>query len=220
MFKIAISHEIKEAWNSIAIASVQAKVKVKESPLELKTKIQQASDKVEKLTAIEDISKHPVLQDGRRAYKAFGKDPARYRISSEALLRRIVKGKGIYFVNNIVDINNLLSIQSAFPICAFDKSDIHPPVVFRIGKKDEEYEGIGRGVLNIEGLPVFADEKGSFGSPTSDSERVKIKESTTDLWMNIVSFSGNAKLEKWMLELRALLEEYAFAEDVHAEIID
>ena len=220
MFKVAISHEIKEAWNSIAIASVQARVKVKESPLELKTKIQKASDEVEKLTAIEDISKHPVLQDGRRAYKAFGKDPARYRISSDALLRRIVKGKGIYFVNNIVDINNLISIKSAFPICAFDKSDIHPPFVFRIGGKDEEYEGIGRGRLNIEGLPVFSDEKGSFGSPTSDSERVKIKESTTELWMNIVSFSGKAELEKWMLELRAFLEEYAFAEDVYTEIIE
>ena len=216
---IEISEEIKSLWPATAIGSITAEVSVKESDEDLKEALNKEAKKLRQSITIEEISELPQIQSGRKAYKAFGKAPARYRLSSEALLRRILKGQGMYFVNNIVEINNLLSIQSFHPICAFDREKIDYPIMFRLGKKDEIYNGIGRGQLNIENLPVFADCRGALGSPTSDSERVKITPHTTLLHMNIISFNGEETLSQHLNSLKKLLETYAEARDGEQSII-
>jgi len=215
---INISEEIRQKWSQTIIGAITARVTVIESPEKLKKLLSSTAEKINKRLKIEDISQLPPIKQGRKAYKAFGKDPARYRLASEALLRRILKGKGMYFVNNIVEINNLVSIESGFPICAFDLEKVHNPINFRIGKKDEPYQGIGRGTLNIENLPVFSDSGGAFGSPTSDSERVQITPETRWLNMNIVSFSGKENLEYYLEKLKKYLQEFAEAEEVECEI--
>jgi len=133
-------------------------------------------------------------------------------------LRRIVKDKGIYKINTIVDINNLLSITSFYSICAFDVSKLNPPIKFTIGTKEDEYYGIGRGLLNIENLPVFEDQLGKFGSPTSDSERVKITNETTLLSMNIISFSGDSELENYLNQLKEYLELFASGTNLETRV--
>jgi len=202
MLNIKISDQLKSKWNTIAIGSIQADIIVKPSDELLIEKLDAACNNFSNNHKVEDISQLKPINDSRKAYKAFGKDPARYRLSSEALLRRIVKEKGIYKINNIVDINNLLSITSYYSICAFDISKLQAPIEFTIGTKEDEYYGIGRGLLNIENLPVFEDQKGKFGSPTSDSERVKITNDTTSISMNIMSFSGIADIEFQLNQLK------------------
>ena len=127
MLDIKISDKLKSKWNNIVIGSIQAEIKVKPSGRELMEKLDFACNEFSNNHKVEDISKLKPINDSRKAYKAFGKDPARYRLSSEALLRRIVKEKGIYKINNIVDINNLLSITSYYSICAFDISKLQAP---------------------------------------------------------------------------------------------
>src|SRR5690606_16509774 len=100
-------------------------------------------------TKIEQISKIPAISASRKGYKACGKDPARYRLSAEALLRRVVNRNEIYQINNIVDVLNLISISSGFSIGGYDSDKIKGAVTFGIGEKDEPYTGIGRGELNI-----------------------------------------------------------------------
>jgi len=219
MLDITISDKLKSKWFNTAIGSLQANVVVKESNQILIDKLDNACSYFASKHKVEDISKIQVINNSRKAYKALGKDPARYRLSSEALLRRIVKEKGIYKINNIVDINNLVSIESFYSICAFDISKLNPPIKFTIGTKEDEYYGIGRGLLNIENLPVFEDQKGKFGSPTSDSERVKITDKTTSISMNIISFSGNIELELQLKKLKELLIEFAEAKNVESRII-
>ena len=216
---IEISEEIKSLWPATAIGSITAEVSVKESDEELKETLNREAKNLRQSKEVEEISKITQIQSGRKAYKAFGKAPARYRLSSEALLRRILKGQGMYFVNNIVEINNLVSIQSFQPICAFDREKINYPIIFRLGKKDESYYGIGRGELNIENLPVFADCLGALGSPTSDSERVKITPETKFLNMNIISFNGEETLSHHLNSLKKLLETYAEARSIDEQII-
>jgi DNA/RNA-binding domain of Phe-tRNA-synthetase-like protein len=216
---IEISEQIKSLWPATAIGSITAEVSVKESDEELKGTLSKEAEKLRQSTVVEEISQIPQIQAGRKAYKAFGKAPARYRLSSEALLRRSIKGQGMYFVNNIVEINNLVSIQSFHPICAFDREKIDYPIMFRLGKKNEIYHGIGRGELNIENLPVFADCRGALGSPTSDSERVKITPHTTLLHMNIVAFDGKDSLDQHLASLKQLLERYADAKNIEQSII-
>ena len=219
MLDIKISDQLKSKWNNIAIGSLQADIVVKSSDKLLIEKLDSACDNFASSHIVEDIAKLQVIADSRKAYRTLGKDPARYRLSSEALLRRIVKEKGVYKINNIVDINNLLSITSFYSICAFDVTKLNPPIEFTIGKKEDEYYGIGRGLLNIEDLPVFEDKLGKFGSPTSDSERVKITNDTTSISMNIVSFSGIANLDFYLKQLKDYLIQFAEAENIETEII-
>jgi len=171
------------------------------------------------LASLYDIPQIKALRD---AYKALGKDPTRYRGSQEALVRRILQGKGLYQINTIVDINNLISLETLHSVGSYDVDNLKPPVIFRIGKPGESYKGIGKGIVNIANLPVFVDEKGPFGSPTSDSERTMITLDTKKVMVVIISFSGQEHLKGQLQRTTNLLCNYAGAvrEKVEAAIIE
>ena len=214
MIEINIDPFLKEKCPTLVIGSINCEIQVRTSDNELIEELENVTKNIETNLKIQDISTLPPIREGRKAYKKLGKDPARYRLSSEALLRRILKGKGLTTVNNIVDINNLTSLKSYHPLCAFDSNQLQPPVIFTVGKEEDEYYGIGRGKLNIANMPVFEDKKGKFGTPTSDSERVKITDSTHSISMNIISFTGNEGLELYMNLLENYLVKYASANNV------
>lgn len=155
----------------------------------------------------------------RSGYKALGKDPARYRGSAEALLRRILSGKGFPQINSIVDIINLVSVESRLPIGLYDLSHVNGDILFRAGQAGETYKGIGKYDLNLEGLPVFCDQVGPHGSPTSDSERTMVTSSTTHIAAILISFGGTGALPSAAERMTALLETYAHARDIHFDII-
>ncbi len=138
---------------------------------------------------VADINSIPAIAATRQAYKACGKDPNRYRPSQEQMMRRIVRGLGLYHVNSLVDAGNQLSLITGCSIGCFDaeKIDGHS-LTLGIGLEGEPYEGIGRGPLNIAGLPVFRDRTGGIGTPTSDNERTKISLHTSRLVMTIHLF--------------------------------
>ena len=126
------------------------------------------------------LGEHPVAGGVRRLFKSAGIDPSRYRPSGEALVRRILKGQGLYHINCIVDINNICSIESLFPLGAYDREHIIGDVTVRLGASDEVYRGIGK-EINIAGKLVSADSEGAFGSPIADSDRTKIVEDTKEV---------------------------------------
>lgn len=218
MLEVKISDQIKYRIKNCVIATMQADVVVKSSNKILKDKLDNACETFAANHKIEDISKLRVIADSRKAYRTLGKDPSRYRLSSEALLRRIVKEKDIYKINNVVDMINLISITSHYSICAFDVSKVTPPVQFTIGTKEDRYYGIGRGLLNIENLPVFEDAKGKFGSPTSDSERTKITNQTSKVSMNIIAFNQEHGMEYWLEQLKIYLEKFAEGKNFEVRI--
>ena len=117
----------------------------------------------------------------RAMFRAWGLDPSKYRPSSEALLRRVVQGKGLYRVLNLVDIGNLGSIETGWPYGCYDRSRLHPPMTFRTGQAGETYEGIGKRVWHLANRPILADAEGPFGSPISDSTRTMITESARNV---------------------------------------
>ena len=166
------------------------------------------------------VNEIPNIKESRAAYKAFGKDPSRYRVSSEALIRRIGQGKGLYEVNTVVDVNNLISIESGFSAGSYDVEKLGDRLVFRIGKKGETYQGIGKDEVNIEALPVLSDEEGAIGSSTSDSRRAMITEDAREVLTLIYSFSDNQDLEKAMESGKKYLEAYAKAEDIQGWIVE
>jgi DNA/RNA-binding domain of Phe-tRNA-synthetase-like protein len=162
----------------------------------------------------------PNITATRAAYKALGKDPARYRGSAEALLRRVIAGKGSPQINAVVDVINLVSIESRLPIGLYDLAHVSGDIILRAGRAGETYKGIGKYDLNLEGLPVFCDALGPHGSPTSDSERTMVTAGTKQVVAAIISFGGKDPLERWAQRMVALLERYASARECEVSIVD
>lgn len=212
MYHISISEELKRKIEIINLGVLQCSVDVQESPEPLIDLLVATAAEIEKKEAIEDIARLPQVHATREAYKALGKKPARYRVSSEALHRRIVQGKGLYFINNVVDINNLISIKSGCGICLYDTDKIRGDIVFRIAGTGETYRGIGKYDLNLEKLPVFSDDLGAFGTPTSDSERTMITSSTKNVLFVMVSFQ-NDSLNPWLDQAEDLIRKFAKGKD-------
>ena len=161
----------------------------------------------------------PAVAATRAAYKALGKDPARYRPAAEALLRRVAQGKGLFAVNNVVEVNNLLSLETGFSIGSYDLATLEPPLLLRRGRPGEVYEGIGRGALNLDGLPVFVDARGPFGSPTSDSARSMVTTATGRVLMVLIGFAPVMVEATHLARAQALLEAHGAARVVDGGLV-
>lgn len=209
MKQIKISPGLKERVNHISIGSLRCNIDVEDSSRGLINEMQREAEGIKEKKTLEDIARIPEIHNTREAYKALGKKPARYRVSSEALHRRIIQGKGLYFINNAVDITNLISIRSGFGICLYDLEAIHGDITIRVAGKGETYHGIGKYKLNLENLPVFSDNSGPFGSPTSDSERTMIRPQTKWILFNIVSFSEKINMDYWLQQAEELFNTWA-----------
>jgi len=130
----------------------------------------------------EDVMELDSVRAVRQMFRAWGIDPARYRPSSEALLRRIAQGKGLYRISNVVDAGNLGSLETGWPYGLYNRALISGPVVFRAGLDGETYQGIGKQTWHLAGRPVLADDHGAFGSPISDSTRTMVTESAREIF--------------------------------------
>jgi DNA/RNA-binding domain of Phe-tRNA-synthetase-like protein len=166
----AIAPQFKAKISTVAFGWIMATVRNSEHNASLWQEIEAAAAPYRGMT-IEAARKFAPIKALRDAYRILGNDPTRYRGSNEALVRRITQGKDLYRVNTVVDVNNLVTLETLLSAGTFDLEFVRPPVVFRVGQPGEAYSGIGRGEIKIEGLPVFADQLGPFGSTTSDSER-------------------------------------------------
>jgi len=148
-----------------------------------------------------------------------GKDPARYRGSAEALLRRVIAGKGLPQINAVVDTINLVSLESRLPIGLYDLAHVQGEIVFRAGRAGETYKGIGKYDLNLEGLPVFCDALGPHGSPTSDSERTMVTSNTKHVLAVIISFGGKEGLDRWTQRMSDLFQRFAAGRGCETSLI-
>lgn len=218
---LVIDSHMKELWPAVRVGCLQYQVQVEKKNPELWAYLKKEIYKKAK-DAIFDygVNEIPNIKESRAAYKAFGKDPSRYRVSSEALIRRIGQGKGLYEVNTVVDVNNLISIESGFSVGSYDTARMGEDLVFRIGEAGETYKGIGKEEIKIDALPVLADEQGAIGSSTSDSERAMITEDAQEVLTLIYSFSDNQDLEKALESGRRYLEQYAKASGIQSWIVE
>jgi DNA/RNA-binding domain of Phe-tRNA-synthetase-like protein len=131
---------------------------------------------------LETLSTHPTLAALRKLFRAAGCDPTRYRPSSEALLRRLLKGEELPSISPLVDLNNCLSVSLAVPCCVMAEEKLSPPFVFRVGRPGESYESL-RGPFNLEGKPLLVDAQGPCDVPISGNQRVKVSPETKRAWL-------------------------------------
>jgi DNA/RNA-binding domain of Phe-tRNA-synthetase-like protein len=169
---------------------------------------------------VESLAEAEPTRAVRAMFRSWDIDPSKYRPSSEALLRRVVQGKGLYRVSNVVDIGNVGSIETGWPFGCYDRARIVPPVAFRHGAAGESYEGIGKRTWHLEGRPVLADSEGPFGSPISDSTRSMITEAAREVLIVIYAPSSapHASIEVAMTRLGERLARFAGATSTRAGI--
>lgn len=221
MYTITVSKEIKEACPVFAGAAVYATVKNSTYNKGLWEEINVFTRELTLTTQLEDIKKHPVIAATREAYKRCGKDPGRYRPSAEALRRRLMRGIELYQIDTLVDLINLVSLRTGHSIGGFDADKIQGThLELGIGKVDEPFEGIGRGELNIGGLPVYRDAIGGIGTPTSDNERTKMGLETTHILAIVNGYNGKEGLKEAAEMIQDLLKKYGEADEVTITYFD
>lgn len=190
--KVIVSQEIESVCPEFVGACIDAKVVNSQFCQPLWDEIHELGEKFKQTVTTETLKDIPSIAATRRVYRACGKDPSRYRPASEALIRRMLKGKELYQIDTLVDLINVASIAYGYSIGGFDADKfVGDTLTLGIGREGEPYEGIGRGMINIAGLPVYRDAKGGVGTPTSDNERTKIDINTTHLVVLINGYDGN-----------------------------
>ena len=215
MFNINFSDKIRSAAPGLKVLQIEAEVSNPPTSDALWEEIETVTQELKDKYAIDQLNKRVSISATRAAYKALGKDPNRYRPSAEALGRRIIQDKGIYRLTSLIDIINLISLKSGYSIGGFDADKIiGETLTLDAGTADDVFNAIGRGLLNIEGLPVYRDALGGIGTPTSDEERTKLTPDTTRLLM-LVNIYGEEStpedienLTKDLLTRHACLKEF------------
>lgn len=198
--------EIKIKLPAVKLGTIEADaVRVAPSDQALAQLVDEVCERERREFTLESLADSKPVRDVRAMFREWGVDPSKYRPSSEALLRRVVQGKGLYRVSNVVDVGNLGSIETGWPFGCYDRSRIHQPVEFRHGVAGESYEGIGKQTWHLQGRPLLADSQGPFGSPISDSTRSMITESAKDILIALYVPAGaiDASLE---VAIRRIIE--------------
>lgn len=215
MINIEVSKEIRDVCPQFIGAALSTQITNTEYSPALWLEIARFEKEYRQTYTTDSLKEHPAILATRQIYKRCGKDPSRYRPSSEALIRRMLKGHELYQINTAVDLINLASIRFGYSIGGFDADKIQGnQLILGIGKAEEPYEGIGRGPLNIEGLPVYRDREGGIGTPTSDHERTKLSTITENILALVNGYDGNKEQVLACAQfMQELFQKYTDAHD-------
>ncbi|RHS43945.1 hypothetical protein DWV37_12355 [Tannerella sp. AF04-6] len=218
--RLSISDTIKQTCPEFTAGLVCAQVKNSLYNESLWKEIEEEITQIRQEYPLETINKRETILATRKVYKNLGKDPNRYRPSAEALCRRLTKGMELYHISTLVDLINLVSIRTGYSIGGFDAGKIEGDfLTLGVGKENELFHAIGRGILNIENLPVYRDATGPIGTPTSDEERTKLSPDTTQILIIINGYSGENGIENAIKLTTDLLTRYAYACDIETDYV-
>ncbi|EGO64645.1 B3/4 domain-containing protein [Acetonema longum] len=213
-----ISDELQQLYPDVALGIMHYQAIVQKSTPALLELVDKTISELQAKYTMDDIARIPQIAATRNAYKALGKSPQEYRNAAEAMLRRVVKGNGLYHINNIVETNNLVSISSGYSIGSYDVSCLSGNITLHRAPDGAIYEGIGKGSINIEYLPTLYDDIGAFGNPSSDSRRAMIQAGDREIVSVLYAFDDGNGLEEWMTHFKNLLQTYCDVQSAKGSI--
>lgn len=219
MVNITIDPQLKKVWQQAALGCVQCRVVVQPSSRQLLEAIDVVCRRLMDSMSIEQIKSREHIAQTRACCKALGKDVKRYRNSAEALNHRVLQGKGLYQINNVVEVNNLLSLDTGYSLGSYDLERLEGDIVWKPAGEGVHYQGIGKEAVNIEFLPVLSDRQGFFGNPNSDSTRAMITPQTTQLLMCVFGFGGAQPLQPMLEQMCDALQTYCQATELETAVI-
>ncbi|HHY27931.1 MAG TPA: hypothetical protein GX523_14535 [Desulfitobacterium dehalogenans] len=217
---ITIAKELSALCPGATLMVLSYEAEVKESFGELLDLLDQTINDLNSRYTMADLSELRHIKDTRAAYRSLGKSPTAYRNAAEAMLRRIVKGNGLYHINNVVEVNNLMSITTGYSVGSYDRDCLTGAVAWKRAPDGENYQGIGKDILNIEHLPTLYDDKGAFGNPTSDSRRAIISSGKHRMMSVLYSFSGQDEFDSIIAQYQELLIAHCGVKAIDVRIIN
>lgn len=195
--KITISKQLKDKLPNFSISAFTFTILEKNDANNLSNKITDAFLEISKtyqslydITNVVGIKKIKSTRDG---YKKLGKDPSHTRPACEALVRRVIKNNSIYRLGDAIDTGNLISILTMKSVCMVDLDKIEGNIYIRIGTKEDIYEGINRGLINVSNIPLYCDDISPFGNPTSDTMRSAISATTKNILIMLIHFDDDTE---------------------------
>jgi DNA/RNA-binding domain of Phe-tRNA-synthetase-like protein len=221
MIQLEFDKDICAAAPALKVLQIEADVVCCDTSDALWREIEECYAHIHDTLPMAEVRLRPAIDATRAAYKVCGKDPNRYRPSAEALCRRAVRGLELYRTLSVIDLINLLSMLTGHSIGGFDAEKIvGTTLTLGVGAEGEPYEAIGRGELNIAGLPVYRDAVGGIGTPTSDNERTKLSFDTRRLLITLNIYGDEPAYGIDALEALAcrLLTDYAGAKNIETRL--
>lgn len=208
--QIKISDEVKKLVPDCALGVILYRTKIEKASNELTEFFNNVTEDIGSKYETKDIADMPHIRPTRAAYKALGKDPHSYRSAAEQMLRRIILNKGLYHVNNGVDVNNIISVTSGYSIGSYDTEKIKGDITLCRAPEGTHYKGIGKDTYeyNVEFLPALFDDEGCFGNPSSDSQRTMLKNGDREILFIFYAFDGTDGLNEWMDKTEKMLSDY------------
>lgn len=219
MFSISIEQCLKELCPKLVLGTIFCEVSNTKFNKDLWNEIEDVCDEIRQTLKMEDVRCRPAISAIREAYKRTGKEPNRYRPAGEALTRRVLQGKNLFQINTLVDITNLISLKFGYSIGGFDADKVVGAVRVGIGKVGEDYNAIGRGKLNVAGMPILRDDIGGIGTPTSDENRTALTIETDRFYMNINAYMGREGLDEVMEYSIDILKKYVDARNFETRVV-
>lgn len=214
-YNVSIDNGIKDVFHDISLGLIRFKADVKVSDDRFwKYMNEEVLPQVRNSIEGKEWGEIPGVRGSRLAYKAFGRNPGRYRVSSEALLRRVRREDELYHINSVVDVNNLISVTSGLSVGSYDLANIKGDIVLRKAEQGEGYTGIGKEFIDMGNMLVLADDDGIFGSSMSDSTRAMVTESSKDILVVIYCFESSIDLNELLASAQKSFEDYASASDI------
>lgn len=218
--KIQVDKKLLEVYPEIRLGVLHFQTNVKKSDDNFWTYMNnEIAPKVISLIEGKEWNEISGIKGSRAAYKAFGRNPGKYRVSSEALIRRIRRGDELHHINSVVDVNNLVSVESGLSVGSYDLAHIHGVITFRKAEKGEGYNGIGKDFLDMENMLVLADDEGIFGSSMSDSTRAMVTADTKDVMVVIYCFENDIDLQTLLNNASSAFQRFAEARNIEMQII-
>lgn len=219
--QIQIDQQLFLVYSQIRLGIIHFQVDVKESDNAFWTYMDNyVIPSVVSLINQKEWDEIPGIRGSRAAYRAFGRNPGRYRVSSEALIRRIRRDDELYHINSVVDVNNLISVKSGLSVGSYDLDHIHGTITLRKAEIGEGYNGIGKDFLNMENMLVLADDEGIFGSSMSDSTRAMVTADTKDVLVVIYCFENDINLQSILDDAKCVFEKFSNAQNVKTQIVE
>lgn len=219
-YDVKIDNRLYEIYSDIRLGLLQFKAEVKESDNGFWNYMNhEVQPQIKNEIEGKEWNDIPGVRGSRAAYKAFGRNPGRYRVSSEALLRRVRRGDDLYHINSVVDVNNLISIESGLSVGSYDLAHTQGSITLRKAGHGEGYTGIGKDFLDMENMLVLADDEGIFGSSMSDSTRAMVTVQTKNVLVVIYCFENDMNLQGILEKAQADFQKFADVQDMKAWII-
>lgn len=218
--KIGIDNQLFSVYSEIRLGLLHFQAEVKKSNDEFwRYMDNDVLPKVRSSIEGKEWNEIPGIKGSRAAYKAFGRNPGRYRVSSEALIRRVRRGDELYHVNSVVDVNNLISVESGLSVGSYDLAHIHGTITLRKAEKGEGYTGIGKDFLDLENLLVLSDDNGIFGCSMSDSTRAMVTTDTKDILVVIYCFENDIDLQELLNNAKEAFQKFADSQNIETWIV-